>query len=863
MNSNTTNPGVQNSSGSSLSVTDLAWLKQQAVQDVVRVAQEAQQVYFQHLQQLSSSGPLTQAGYAGFQYQAGQNMTANMITGGFGLAGAALTFMGSPVLGAAAIGAGSLIGQNIQQSAAITGMQYQQMGMAQQAVSNMGYMGGMSPGSALNSFMGGLSPERYGVGAAWAQVADMAAQYNVAVSSVNALRYASTSPMMPDGNPMYAERYIGAARSLAGLDYRSFGYDPTTYPSVRSYAPNVSGRDVLAQADAEMDAYRSSGRGWAYDWSQDRGDTRSKLQAYGLISTNTDIRERMKRTGSSLNSSDLEANLFLGGDAAYQALRVQYKDSPVALSQIEGAAQSGNLTNFRASQFASSIFSIQSDAAYSRGDASTAIARAQSSLTSQGDAMRRLYGVASGDIQPGVRDALAQQYEQMEVQRIGMQQRLGQMTYGMSGPDIARNMGWASYGRSQFEMFGDVGALQRGASREMAGLQMGINREDTLRRTTPMSPEQQAASIERSIQMFERLSQVTERTVISVQNFEQSVAGTGASLSRGEFQRTAIRGEGGQAYVGAGLDYLSKQGNQLGVMQGQLGDYVALMRSRGKSEEDIQRSPRYRELQERINDTETNMTETAQNLVRGPASVGIRREENQLSYQLDVLSQLPGTYGAMRGTMVRSMQALNREAEERAGIRSRLMEQGIWNEGMQADYEQTQQGIGRRQAGLFGQLTYGWQSMLQSEAINAPSGRMSIAMPSMSYMAAVSRGVRNPLMGSNENDLPFFLRQGLGLGSMAGATNTPDAAATTAITGVPQRTGFGAPGIISRLVAPGAGSDVAEALKGGITIRIEEPSSDGTTRVRTGTGYMTKLIQSATDSGSIAEQQILSAGRKR
>jgi hypothetical protein len=180
-----------------------------------------------------------------------------------------------------------------------------------------------------------------------------------------------------------------------------------------------------------------------------------------------------------------------------------------------------------------------------------------------------------------------------------------------------------------------------------------------------------------------------------------------------------------------------------------------------------------------------------------PLTVPTQAGLSRAAFTIDVLQNIPGAYGNIRGAYLSQIGLLENAVNEVQSERKMQEAKGPLKPADQLIYQERMQDLMRQQASAFQAASYGWEGRLIQQAINAP-GNFNMVVSRFSLMDAVTRaGVRNPHMGATQGQLPAFMR-------FAGILNWP-ALPFGGQTGGP----MGVPGI------PGMGGDAGAAMPQG------------------------------------------------
>lgn len=140
-----------------------------------------------------------------------------------------------------------------------------------------------------------------------------------------------------------------------------------------------------------------------------------------------------------------------------------------------------------------------------------------------------------------------------------------------------------------------------------------------------------------------------------------------------------------------------------------------------------------------------------------PLTTGVRSALSRSAYTIDVLENVPGAYGNIRGAYQAQMGLLERAAGEVTAMRAQQEQQGLLTPEADLRYQERLQDLGREQSRAFQELNIGWMDRLISRVQGDP--RTVNLNARVSFFDAVRAGVINPGMGANQRTLPFFLRQ--------------------------------------------------------------------------------------------------------
>lgn len=812
---------------------------QQAVVESSRAIQQMRQSQLELELRVQQSGFIGAQGMQALQLQQQVAQQAAGTTMGWNMAGAAASAIpyAGPILGAVLQGYGQYQTQEQLMQAQIQAQRLQIQDQTNFVFNQIARMSGSPIQSLYGQFGSPVSAS--GLSAPGEMQPMLTLQSAQAYAMVNngpvplgfqsweAELRRSVAPGLPYGDPNVAMRSIAGMQASARMDFRSMGYDERSFFMQAYGLRDATASEVTA---AEM---RSRGASEA-DISRITSSSAMTGRPGGLLST--DRAATVRR---------MEEDVFLGGEDMAAALR----------SSLPGDMQ-GDLTSAvqRLGQFRGRTIMAQAGVseatrAYMMGDVNAA----QKAISGAGGEIAEIAGVAKSlayNPDGTVRRAEALQlYEQLAGQQLGAAQQAAQMAYGGQAVGIAGAYGAGRLGMAQFAAYGDVSGLMTGAANIRAGISGDIAREQQMMSQNIWSPEQRAASIERQSSLREQEIQILERVVTSLNRMNEAVGQTGTNLATGAFQRAIMGGAGGTEFVQGGLGVASRIGSQIQGVSGKLAARETQLRNMGRDPSTFMNDFEYLRLANTQNQLATEQEQMLSSLISGPASVGIRRSEQAMNFEIGVLQQLPGTYGSLTGALRRGINTLQGDIDERGRMREQMMGSGVWNEQRQLEYEQYVQSRQMQQVGMFGQLSYGWEARIPSQFVNTP-GNVSFAAPFLSMMAAVSSGVENPMFGSNR-PMPSYLRT---LGSLAGSTGTAEGMGVTGVTGVAPNANFDSPYMpVYNLPGAGSSGDLRQVFAGGIRVVIEETGEDGTTRYRNGTAYINEGTRSDTSPAAMAE----------
>lgn len=144
-------------------------------------------------------------------------------------------------------------------------------------------------------------------------------------------------------------------------------------------------------------------------------------------------------------------------------------------------------------------------------------------------------------------------------------------------------------------------------------------------------------------------------------------------------------------------------------------------------------------------------------LASTPIDLRLQRDQSYTNYQISILSQVPGSYGNLRGAIGAQIGFKEQEAAQIMEMREMQRKQGVLTEYADKVYQERLQRVGMEQIGLVNQLSYGWESRLASQMLGTP-GSFNVEARGFSWRNAVQRGIVNPHFGATEEQLPFYLQ---------------------------------------------------------------------------------------------------------
>jgi hypothetical protein len=371
------------------------------------------------------------------------------------------------------------------------------------------------------------------------------------------------------------------------------------------------------------------------------------------------------------------------------------------------------------------------------------------------------------------------------------------------------------------------GGPESGYKARMAGVAaIGQQREivETQMQNPKLTEEERLRLQARLVDLIRQEVVAREDAVRSYYQAKQNVAESRAGIASANLGAAVSIGGTSQEFSSLGRGMVASRIGALRQAQQNLAEYERRVAS-GEVEED---NEFLMKLRERVAVEQQRVGQAILAHSSVPLGTAYRERRAQTDYQIEVLGTVPGTYGLIRGALMSRMGQI----EEGASVIRRRMDEdraaGKLTPESELNYRNQLRGLGREQASTYAQLAYGWESRLIGMALNTP-GSFGIVEPLLSHRAAIGAGVLNPHMGSRGPMLPFFMRQAGILGSIAGATGTPEGYMATALTGVGARGDFAIPG--GGVLNPPGGmnqnaQDMRQAIDGA-TIRIQLELPDG------------------------------------
>jgi hypothetical protein len=433
------------------------------------------------------------------------------------------------------------------------------------------------------------------------------------------------------------------------------------------------------------------------------------------------------------------------------------------------------------------------------------------------------------------RYALQQQQSLFEG-TFGIARQEGGFRYGMASGRLGVASSLVGMESSEASLFGGIGDIysSRMAGAGITGQQAGLVRGQLAGDFGPITMQERLSLQERLNTLMRQEAEQREGAVRGLSQMQIALAQTAGGIAGSQQSRAFLFGAGGVE----GFGYASRTSG-MAAAEGQAAqDRVRMLRARGVSDD----NPEMQSAVLAAEMAQTRAAESEMGATQVPFSLGLRQSESRERFALSALSMFPGQYGSMRALLSNQMNTQEEKGREITSRRDAHAAQygGKLPDHLAFSYEQQLQQVALEQAGTFNQLSYGWESRLQSQMLGTPGG-MSFITPSLSFRAAVGNGVRNPHMGATGEDVPMFLRQAMLASSIAGATGTPEGFAVTAMTGASGMGGGGAH----------LGHAVRSALEG-VKIVLEIPIPGGGHQTVVGTTVRSNSQD--TSPGAMVEQ---------
>lgn len=375
-----------------------------------------------------------------------------------------------------------------------------------------------------------------------------------------------------------------------------------------------------------------------------------------------------------------------------------------------------------------------------------------------------LAGQKSTEVSFGIPRAAGQYAQGMEMGRIGL-----------ASSQVSGMRAWAGFYGSPEDAYrasmGEAGILDR---------QAGVLRGDLHGAYGPRTQQER-------LEIEKRLTDVMREHAMAVEGASRSYYGAQTALSSmtqsitGAVASNAFKigvgGSGAAGFLGGSLD--AAQGT-LGAARQELANLEQSVRAAGGNPD---RNDAVLAARQRVAQAEGGVINAGLSYASAPMSASMREEQAQAQFSVGVLGRFPGTYGSVRAGLMKQMGIYEHEAGEVDQLeKSLIAKKGSLTDEEKYQFNQRRRSLAMEQAGVFEQLSYGWESRLQSQMLGAP-GSMAFINPALSFRAAIGAGVRNPHMGATGEDMPMFLRQAMLASSIAGSTGTPQGFGVTALTG--------------------------------------------------------------------------------
>lgn len=461
---------------------------------------------------------------------------------------------------------------------------------------------------------------------------------------------------------------------------------------------------------------------------------------------------------------------------------------------------------------------------------------------------------------------LNQQIASLKAEIEAVKRRPGDYLYSLGGAYTGLYGAQAGAAETRARLFGGPAEMYMAGLGQVGVLGREIGRtQGRLAGQYGVLSEQERVETQRQLVDLQRqYAEALQSTIRGFYAMNTQLSQTTAGIAGAREQRGVMLGVGGLPALGLAQ---SSYETLAAVARNRRQEANAIAREIKKTGRDPMQNQGYLDALLGAEQAETQATGAYLDRSNVPFSVGTRARMSALTYQADILQTVPGAAGSLRGTQLQILQGLQGQYAE---VQQREQEQRRLNGGqLTAEeayrFQEQRQALGRQAAGAYAQLSYGWESRLMSQVVNAP-GSFSFVAPMASYRAAVGAGVVNPLFGANKNQVPFWLREAGLWGGLAGSTGTPEGAAITALTGAQYTMRAPAGGGAEAALPPGvlnppSGGATPVRLDGPVIIELKIPMDDGTFKTVPGVMRTTQGNQQGTSAAALGEMFRLAGAR--
>jgi hypothetical protein len=880
-----------NSQNSGMSVSDRAFIAQQASQEFARVFSEIHGIYTDQLKQLSATGSLGAGGIEAQQQLRDASRSAATIQGVGGIVGIAA--MGIPVFGpfiGATITAGtSAYGTYQVQNASVEYIQELNAAHGRLMASAIGMTNGGNSSAVYRTFMEGLPPERYGVGlermSTYADYDTGAVPYGT--SNFNQLLRNSMTDFAPEGDPSFVGRQMQAYKQLAALNYKSLGMSPQdfinrgrTVTTPSESAADFDARlkrggvglnddelkvlfnstglpDILGDFNDFKAAVKNgidpSGKVQVHAWGSAVSDT-VQISSNAMSDLFNKRRNQVK-TETSFSDSDLIENFVMGGPQAIEAMRLIATDSKT-FNEQSARVLSGTGQNYLRDQYASARTATQAGIQVMNGrygDASDNLIKSAGSIRSAANAIASVAFNPDGSVN---NDIASQKFSDMIADAVQKELSAKDMTYGAAGISVAKNYSYSNVAQRDYSLYGDQNKLSSGYDRMAEGITADRQRlEARVNAGIFSGPDQEAQMRSQLIELMQKEAAVRVEQVRVLDQVNIKIATFSTGIASAEQRSAYVLGTGGVAGQGYATNTFQQFARRASATARATDDIVASMRNRNMSDDQIANSEVYQNAVMQQRQAEGDANEAFVNQANVPTSVGIRRSISANTFEFNYLQHFPGTAGNIWNVGKNLLSDIERANQEDQARYQQLLQSGAFNapggqalaEQFQNRYQDRMQTYGQ----VYGSLSYDWPNKLAQLVAGSPN-TINYISPSLSERVAVGAGIHAPQFGSNSQDLPGYLKEAMNPGSLAGSFGTQEGMAVTGMTGFGGNRGNGG-------MLPGPGGSGNIVITGELIIRDD---GRATIRAKVDPRATTRTSQHDTSSSGLGEFYAMSGRGK-
>lgn len=319
----------------------------------------------------------------------------------------------------------------------------------------------------------------------------------------------------------------------------------------------------------------------------------------------------------------------------------------------------------------------------------------------------------------------------------------------MAGVDLRRNQDvWA---HSKELLYGSGMQQASGYDLESKALEDKKQKLEEILKTQKTLTFLQKEQLESTLAQTKALQdQADKESILAKQSAQRNVDTVNTDVASSKQQVAQLSGVGGREWAGLTMGTYQAQTKQLATIQDQKNDLLNGTNMTGtnpKFKKFDKNSPEVEALEDKEAQEQVNIAQTKRSMAVPPMSGTMSAQYSKEDTALDIMeSGYGGSAGAVRKAILNEIDLGKQRIQELKANRSNLQGKGMWNNGMEADYQAEMHQETDKQLGLMQKYDEGWTDRLMSMTFNLPSS-MSFLRAHFTHLDAARAGIDLPEFG--------------------------------------------------------------------------------------------------------------------